>query len=176
MKYDASTGGVSLSTTTPLRAPLENRIAALVDVLRTTADLTPFAILNAVYGCDLSVYEIGATKLDALVDEVRAQRSVGCHFVALGERRGRDRYEDDNCGDRMNSFAAEHAAWRLKALGDELSSDARNLALGVERSDRDDLARRAASIRRLTLGVEKATLAFLAALDEQPQPAGRPNA
>ena len=49
-------------------------VAPLVDALNLLHEFTPFAILNAVHACGLSVTEIGVTRLDALVDEARARK------------------------------------------------------------------------------------------------------
>ena len=57
----------------PLR-PYADRMADLRDMLRRIPDLTPFAVLNAVHSCELSVFEIGATELDGIVDEAKAQQ------------------------------------------------------------------------------------------------------
>lgn len=54
--------------------PFADRLADLRDVLRRIPDLTPFAVLNAVHSCELSVFEIGATELDGIVDEAKAQQ------------------------------------------------------------------------------------------------------
>ena len=55
----------------PIR-PCDDRMIDLRDMLRRIPDLTPFAVLNAVHSCDLTVFEIGSTELDGIVDEARA--------------------------------------------------------------------------------------------------------
>ena len=53
--------------------PFADRLSDLRDMLRRMPDPTPFAVLNAVHSCGLSVFEIGATELDGIVDEATAQ-------------------------------------------------------------------------------------------------------
>jgi hypothetical protein len=65
----------TVSDFAPLR-PFAERLDDLRDILRRIPDLTPFAVLNAVYSCKLSVFEIGSTELDGIVDEARAQQEV----------------------------------------------------------------------------------------------------
>lgn len=49
----------------------------------------------------------------------------------------------------MNAFAAESAAWRIKAIGHDIASDARQLELSIKCADASDIQKRLASIRRL---------------------------
>ena len=56
-------------------APLENRVSAFVAVLGLMPEITPFAALNALHSCGVSVSEIGCIRFDALVDEAQASRN-----------------------------------------------------------------------------------------------------
>lgn len=70
----------------------------------------------------------------------------------------------------MNSFAAESFAWRLKAIGDEISHDAKFLALAVKGTpDLADVRRRSATIRKLAVSVEKIAAQFEAVLEADDQ-------
>lgn len=67
----------------------------------------------------------------------------------------------------MDAFAAESAAWRIKAAGDNISSDALAMAKDVKRGDEADLRRRLLAIRKLFADGEKKAAEFLNALEPE---------
>lgn len=66
----------------------------------------------------------------------------------------------------MDLFAAESAAWTIKARAQDIASDAHILALATKHDDFaavGDLERRAATISKLCISIEKAVAQFKAA-------------
>ena len=69
-------------------------------------------------------------------------------------------------------FAAESAAWHIKALGQEISADAHALALTVKRDAvLADLRRRVATLRKMAVAVEQAAGQFETALQSMEETA-----
>ena len=72
----------------------------------------------------------------------------------------------------MDAFAAESAAWRIKALGQEIATDAHALALTVKRDAvLGDLRRRVATLRKFAVAVEQAAGQFETALQSMEETA-----